>query len=195
MKKLFVMALAAAVLCWWGISLADEIGPFDMPRIAVPPMPEIEVPEMPEIDVPEVPEARETQKPKIEVPTIPEVELPGGTVAADGGAEPMSAPDAAAQAALDVLGEPSYRATYDALLRGEVLKSGSTGDAARGVQQLLMAFGENIKVDGIVGPKTIAALNAVRARLGLPQSDSLDAAGFAALLPRLLTGEQAAGMP
>jgi peptidoglycan hydrolase-like protein with peptidoglycan-binding domain len=45
-------------------------------------------------------------------------------------------------------------------------------------------------VDGIVGPKTIAALKAVQAQYGLPPSEKLDAAGLATLLPLLLTAGQ-----
>ena len=42
-------------------------------------------------------------------------------------------------------------------------------------------------MDGSVGPRTIAALNAVQAAFGLEQTESLDAAQYAELLPRLLT--------
>ena len=87
---------------------------------------------------------------------------------------------------LDALGSDVYRATYDALLAGEVVKKGSKGDAARGVQQTLADFGQDIAVDGNVGPKSIAALNAVQAAFGLDQTEALDADGYAALLPRLL---------
>jgi lysozyme family protein len=67
---------------------------------------------------------------------------------------------------------------------------GSRGDAARGLQQLLVAFGQDIRADGIVGPKTIAALKAVQAQYELPQTDKLDAEGLAALLPLLLRNGQ-----
>ena len=50
----------------------------------------------------------------------------------------------------------------------------------------MAAFGQAVKADGIVGPRTIAALNAVQDQFGLPRTDSLDAEGFAALLPLLL---------
>ena len=62
---------------------------------------------------------------------------------------------------LDALSEEVYRTTYDALRSGEVIQKGSKGDAAKGVQQTLVAFGQSISVDGNVGPKSIAALNAV----------------------------------
>ena len=87
---------------------------------------------------------------------------------------------------LSALGDDVYRNTYDALLAGEVVQKGSKGDAASGVQQTLVAFGQNITVDGNVGPKTIGALNAVQAAFGLEATESLDAAGYAELLPRLL---------
>ncbi len=87
---------------------------------------------------------------------------------------------------LDALGEDVYRDTYKALLAGETIAKGSKGDAAKGVQQTLVAFGQDIAVDGSVGPRTIAALNAVQAAFGLEQTESLDASQFAALLPRLL---------
>ena len=89
-------------------------------------------------------------------------------------------------AILDALNDDTCRATYDALLSGEIVQKGSKGDAAKGVQQTLVAFGQGITVDGNVGPKTIAALNAVQAAFGLPETESLDAEGYAALLPRLL---------
>ncbi len=87
---------------------------------------------------------------------------------------------------LDALNDDIYRATYDALLSGEVIQKGSKGDTAKGVQQTLVALGQDIAVDGNVGPKTIAALNAVQAAFGLPETESLDAEVYATLLPRLL---------
>ena len=89
-------------------------------------------------------------------------------------------------AILAALNDDTWRATYAALLSGEVIQKGSKGDTAKGVQQTLVAFGQDIAVDGNFGPKTIAALNAVQEAFGLSQTESLDAAGYAALLPRLL---------
>ena len=105
---------------------------------------------------------------------------------------PAATPDAWPQVdeALKALGIDAYRALYDALSAGETVGEGSRGDAARGLQQMLAAFGQDIRVDGIVGPRTIAALNAVQAQYGLAPSDKLDAGGLAALLPLLLTAEQ-----
>ena len=91
-----------------------------------------------------------------------------------------------AEDVLNALNDDTYRATYDALLAGEVIQKGSRGDAAKGVQQTLVAFGQGIAVDGDVGPKTIAALNAVQTAFGLEQTEALDADGYAQLLPRLL---------
>ena len=166
---------------------ADEIGRFSIPRIPVPSIPQIEAPEMPDIEVPEVPTAAPTEKPKIEVPEIPQVATPETDV------PPMTSEASdAVEAALETLGVPAYRALYDALKDGAAIGSGSRGDAAKGLQQMLVAFGQDIAVDGIIGPKTIAALNAVQAQYGLPQQDELDAAGFAALLPLLLAQGQEA---
>ncbi len=87
---------------------------------------------------------------------------------------------------LDALGDDIYRTTYDAICSGEVIQKGSKGDAAKGVQQTLIAFGQGIAADGSVGPKTIGALNAVQAAFGLEQTEALDVDGYAELLPRLL---------
>ena len=176
MKKLLTILLASAMLMWGGAASAEQDAPggdmsrFSIPRIPAPTIPVIEVPEIPEIDVPEVPTAAPTEKPKIKAPEIPGVEV--------------SAPQV--EAALEALGVKDYRALYDALSRGEVIGDGSRGDAARGLQQLLAAFGQTVKADGIVGPRTIAALNAVQDQFGLPRTESLDAEGFAALLPLLM---------
>lgn len=84
------------------------------------------------------------------------------------------------------LGEDAYRTTYDVLLSGDVIQTGSKGDAAQGLQKMLISFGKDIKADGSVGRKTIAALNEVQAAFGLPETESVDARIFAQLLPRLL---------
>lgn len=115
--------------------------------------------------------------------TEPETE-PAGEPEPEDGDVPAS--EVATEAVLTALNDDAYRATYDALLAGEVIQKGSKGETARGVQQTLVAFGQDIAVDGNVGPKTIAALNAVQAAFGLPETESLDAEGYATLLPRLL---------
>ena len=150
---------------------------------------EIVVPAVPEIDVPDVPKSEPTKAPKLKVPEIPEIDLPSvdtglGTIA------PAEAPTAAplvfvddeVEAALDALGDETYRKTYHALLAGEAVARGSKGETARGVQMTLIALGQKIAADGDVGPKTLAALNAVQKGLGLEQTQTLDAAGYGALL-------------
>lgn len=120
------------------------------------------------------------------------VDPEGVAAPAESEAEPVQEPEAepAAQdtlpAVLGALGEDVYRTTLEALQAGEVIERGSRGDTAKGVQQTLVAFGQGISVDGSVGPKTIAALNAVQAAFGLEVTEALDAAGYAELLPRLL---------
>lgn len=101
-------------------------------------------------------------------------------------AAPVSQLDDDTDAILTALGDEVYRTTYQALLEGDPVGKGSRGDVAKGVQQTLVAFGQKIAVDGSVGGKTIAALNAVQSAFGLEQTDSLDAEGYAALMPRLL---------
>ncbi len=87
---------------------------------------------------------------------------------------------------LDALGDESFRAAYGVLLSGETVQKGSKGDTAKAVQQTLIALGQDIKADGNVGPKTIAALNAVQAALGLEETETVDAEGYEKLLVRQL---------
>lgn len=189
MKKLLSVLLAAAVLICGLAVVAEQDGAkedrFSVLRIRVPTVPPVEVPEIPEIEVPEVPTAAPTKKPKIEVPEIPEVDVDAPDV-------PRVTADAPAQleSALAAMGVTDYPALRDALDSGEAVGEGSRGDAARGLQQLLIAFGQDIRADGIVGPRTIAALKAVQAQYELPQTDALDAEGLAALLPLLLGNGQ-----
>jgi len=187
MKRLLSILLASAVLVW-GVAVPAEqdasegdMSRFSIPRIPAPTIPVIEVPEIPEIEDPKVPTAAHTEKRRIKAPEIPGVEVSGEDLP-----QPTAAAAPGVEAALEALGVEAYRALYDALSRGEVIGDGSRGDAARGLQQLLAAFGQAVKADGIVGPRTIAALNAVQDQFGLPRTDSLDAEGFAALLPLLL---------
>ena len=189
MKKLLSVLLAVAVLLCGLAVLAEQDGSkedrFSALRIRVPTVPPVEVPEIPEIEVPEVPTPAPTKKPKIEVPEIPEVDVGAPDV-------PRVTADAAAQveSALATLGVTEYRALYEALSRGEAMGDGSRGDAAKGLQQLLVAFGQKVTVDGIVGPKTLAALNTVQVQCELPQTNKLDAEGLATLLPLLLMSGQ-----
>ncbi|MDO4866693.1 MAG: hypothetical protein Q4C10_09040 [Clostridia bacterium] len=87
---------------------------------------------------------------------------------------------------LDALGEEAYRGTYEALLAGEIIQKGSKGEAARGLQQTLIAFGQSIVADGNIGPKSIAALNSVQQAHGLEATEMVDAEGYALLLSALL---------
>lgn len=189
MKKLLSVLLAAAVLLCGLAVLAEQDGSkedrFGALRIRVPTVPPVEVPEIPEIEVPKVPTPAPTKQPKIEVPEIPDVDVDAPDV-------PRVTADASAQvaSALAALGVTDYGALYEALNRGEAVGNGSRGDAARGLQQLLVAFGQDVTADGIVGPRTLAALNAVQAQFGLPQTDRLDAEGLATLLPLLLMNGQ-----
>lgn len=189
MKKLLFIVLTVAVLACGLAAPAEQggAGRFAFPRIVAPTVPPIEVPEIPEIEVPKVPTAAPTKKPKIEVPEIPDVNVSGPDVSRATAEAPTQV-----EAAMAALGISEYSVLYDALSSGEALGDGSRGDAAKGFQQMLVAFGQALKVDGIVGPKTIAALNAVQDKYELPRNDALDAAGFAALLPLLLEGGQEA---
>ena len=178
-------------LLWQAARPEGEAFTFEMPHIAAPRVPEIAVPEVPEIDVPKVPKPKETAAPKIEIPKIPQVKLPGATATVKPAATATPEPEAAdprVEEALAALNTPAYRKAYDALRGGETLRRGSRGDTARALQQLLVAFGENIAVDGDVGPRTLAALNAVQGRLGLPKTDSLGASDFGALLIQMQAG-------
>ena len=187
MRKLLAMLLCLALTA--GTALAETAW-------YAPP----DVPEVPKIDVPDVPDRTATPPPKIGVPEIPAVEPPdvdailGRKAAGEDGegaaddAVPADAPADDADgmdAPLDALGDAAYRDAWRALKAGEVLRQGSRGDAAKGVQRALIALGQDIAADGIVGPKTMAALNAVRSELGLEPSEALDAEGYAALLRRL----------
>jgi len=190
MKKLLSVLLTAAMLLCSLAVLAEQDGAkeedrFSVLRIRVPTVPPVEVPEIPEIEVPKVPTPAPTKKPKIEVPEIPEVEVDAPDV-------PRVTADPAAQveSALATLGVTEYRELYESLSSGEAVGDGSRGDAAKGLQQLLVAFGQSVTVDGIVGPKTLAALNAVQAQFELPQTNKLDAKGLASLLPLLLMNGQ-----
>ena len=214
MKKLLAMVLilamsllgTAVAVSGAGETANEEDGSgAPRARYTIPEVPEIKVPD---IKVPDVPERSEDDS-KIRVPQIPQIDVPGVDISAvtapEAGAEieeavdasgkpgeiparqaPAQAVTAFTEAVLDALGEEVYRTTYEALLSGEIVERGSKGDAAKGVQQTLAAFGQDIAVDGNVGPKTLAALNAVQRECGLVQTASLDAAGYAELLAKLL---------
>ena len=140
-------------------------------------------------EVVEAARLRPTEEPTPE-PTPQPTEEPTPEPTEEPTPEPTERPAAGGEVSvedvLDALDEDVYRSTYAALAEGEVIENGSKGDAARGLQQTLIAMGQNISADGSVGPKTLAALNAVQAEFGLDQSESLDAAGYESLLTRLL---------
>lgn len=87
---------------------------------------------------------------------------------------------------LDALNNSTYRSTYNALKGGEEFKNGSKGDTAKGVQQTLADFGQDITVDGKAGKKTFSTLNTVQEAFGLDKTSTLDADGYATLLSCLV---------
>ena len=87
---------------------------------------------------------------------------------------------------LTALGNDAYRAAYQAMLSGEVIKNGSKGNAVKGLQQTLSDFGRKIAVNGKANNTTISILNDVQKTFGLEVTDSLDAEGYILLLTRLL---------
>ncbi|MBQ3424172.1 MAG: peptidoglycan-binding protein [Clostridia bacterium] len=207
MKKMPMIPLLLLALCFVGASAQEALpaaptptptaaptaAPTAVPKFSIP---EIVVPEMPEIDVPEVPKAKETRTPKIEVPRIPEIALPDAILpneAAEGpeaSAAPALAEDPEAEAALAALGDADFRSAYEALKAGAAIEQGTRGAAAAGLQKLLNAFGHTLSVDGIVGPKTLAALAEVQNRLGLEQTGRVTAVEYARLLRALVLSEQ-----
>lgn len=193
MKRLFALTLALLALTG-GASLAEE-EPRPAETIVIPGLVTIEVPEMPEIDVPDVPKPSATKTPKIDVPKVPDVDLPGAQelpgAATDAEEDAVEAPaDAEVEAALTALGDGVYRRTWQTLLGGEPLREGSRGDAVKGLQQTLIAFGQKIAADGIFGPRTLNALNTVQTDLGLSKTRSLDAERYGALLKGLAERKQ-----
>ena len=204
MKKSAALLLALALALGGPAALSEGEQADGQTRVYVPGTGEIVVPGMPEIEVPDVPGEKKTKAPEIEIPDVPKLDIPRvetglgltdpmptatpAPTAAPAG--PTEAPrlvfvDPEAEAALDALGSDAYRRTYEALLAGETIRQGTKGDAARGLQLALVALGQRISADGNVGPKTLAALNAVQAALGLEQTRELGAEGFAALLKAL----------
>ncbi len=88
--------------------------------------------------------------------------------------DPFTLKMQASKAALRELDNPLFAQTYDYLASGETLGSGSKGDPAEGLQQILRDIGANIAVDGNIGGKTMEALNAARATLGIGE-EAIDA--------------------
>jgi peptidoglycan hydrolase-like protein with peptidoglycan-binding domain len=73
-----------------------------------------------------------------------------------------------------------------------VLGMRSRGDAVRRFQQLLVAVGVAVPVDGTFGTRTASALSTYRTARGLAQSSATDDGTWADLLAR--TGAQATGI-
>ena len=139
--------------------------------------------EEPEEEPTEAPTPEPTPEPTAE-PTPEPTPEPTATPTPEPTPEPE--PELDLDSIIDALGGEPYRATYDALLAGEVVQSGSKGETAKGVQKTLIAFGQGITADGSAGPKTLAALHAVQDAFGLERTDAVDSESYAELLPRLL---------
>ena len=85
-------------------------------------------------------------------------------------------------AVLDALDKNSYKSCYAALLEGDILEKGASGDNAKALQRVLKAFGEDVSTDGKAGSGTFKVLNKVQKRYGMEQTDYVDAEIFAELL-------------
>ena len=83
---------------------------------------------------------------------------------------------------MSILGEELYYSAYEELKAGAVLSSGSNGDSARALQTILRALGEDIAVDGAVGPKTLGALAGVQERFRLEVAQEVDEGVFSSLI-------------
>lgn len=180
---------------------APEIEVPDVPKPTATAKPKLKAPEIPELDLPgadpEAPDggdgavdaADEGRREAEAEAGAPDSAPPGWAmdivvdIPLDGAVD--SAEEDPVEAALDALGVEAYRRTYRALAAGEVVKRGSKGETARGVQQTLIALGQPLEADGNVGPKTIAALNAAQDACGLARTETLDAEGYGALLAAL----------
>ena len=104
------------------------------------------------------------------------------------GDKPAVPDEAMINRVLNVLegGSGVYRKTRSLLKSGEKVTSGSRGDAASGVQQLLADLGCEITVDGAAGQQTLGALHRVQQEMGMPVTDEADITLFDTLLPMLL---------
>lgn len=71
-----------------------------------------------------------------------------------------------------------------AVVGGERLTRGQSGEGVRGLQALLNRLGVQppLAEDGLLGPKTEAALAGIQAQLGLPSTGALDGATLLAAL-------------
>lgn len=96
--------------------------------------------------------------------------------------EPTPSP-APTPAPVDKAADYADAITY--LEAGNTLKDGSRGAPAKALQLLLIAHGESIDPDGIVGKLTMGALHRVEAACGLPETDWVDLDTFNLLLDNL----------
>lgn len=95
-------------------------------------------------------------------------------------------------AVLSKLDKNSFTQTYQALLEGEILEKGCSGDYAKALQRVLKEFGEEISIDGKAGSGTFKKLNKIQSRYGMEQTDYVDAEVFAELLCALLVYKEGA---
>ena len=104
---------------------------------------------------------------------------------ADNQDEPLSAPiDEAALSLqmLEKLNNTLYETAYQYLLEGKVLKSGVKGNAAKGLQQLIVLLGEETAANGTLSSKTIASLNKVQQAFGLTTGKEVKLEDFRGLM-------------
>ena len=101
--------------------------------------------------------------------------------------------DDALQKVLDALDNPVYAETLEALKGGEKITEGTASDAAFGLQQALADLGREIEVDSVAGPATFETLNQVMKDYGLDETDTVDAALYADLLPLVLASRDEDG--
>ena len=94
--------------------------------------------------------------------------------------------DVSAEQMLNVYGDQDLSATYTYLQGGGALESGSRGEAAMGLQRVLIALGQPITADGIIGGQTIAALQRAQREYGLTETEAVDSSAFMDLLIRAL---------
>ena len=116
----------------------------------------------------------ETEEPAAVEEAEPETEEPAAVEEAESETEePAADPAAAIENVLSMLGDEQYTDLFHFLEEGNTV--GRESDAAYGkaLQSALIALGQDIEADGIVGDKTIDALHAVQESLGLEISDTV----------------------
>ncbi len=104
----------------------------------------------------------------------------------------ISDPDAIMmQDVLDTLGSSAYRNTYERLVNGSIIRSGSSGKLAKGLLKLLDAMGEDVNVDGKVNTNALECMRYIQGSFGLQKTSSLDLNGYKELLFCLLVYKDA----